>query len=189
MIQPRFARWLLLGTLAGVAAGAGYVVGERRDSAIPEAPHGVAASQNPHASNVHTWRLPDSAGVERDFAQWRGQVLVLNFWATWCSPCIQEIAGFVELQHEYQDRGLQIVGVAFDEADAVATFARRRGVNYPMLLAPERGLALMAALGNDIGGLPFTAVFDREGRLLQIRKGPWTKAQAAAAVTPLLSLN
>ncbi|MGD8429861.1 MAG: TlpA disulfide reductase family protein, partial [Ectothiorhodospiraceae bacterium] len=75
--------------------------------------------------------LPDMNGERHSIAEWDGRVIVLNFWATWCAPCREEMPLLVDLQDKYGDQGLQIVGVALDRPDAVKAFADKMGLNYP----------------------------------------------------------
>ena len=85
----------------------------------------------------------------------RGRVLVVNFWATWCAPCREEIPGFVRLQERYGPRGLQFVGIAFDQPDKVAEFGREFRVNYPLLLGGLDTMELLRDAGNRAGVLPY----------------------------------
>src|SRR5574337_1673050 len=78
--------------------------------------------------------LPDLAGKEQPLAQWRGKVLVVNFWATWCAPCREEMPEFIKAQSEYGAKGLQFVGIAVDQADKTEQFAKEIGLNYPTLV-------------------------------------------------------
>src|SRR5574340_1367545 len=107
--------------------------------------------------------LPDLAGKEQPLAQWRGKVLVVNFWATWCAPCREEMPHFVRAQAEHGANGLQIVGIAIDQADKAQQFARDRGINYPILIGGYGAIELSRRIGNAIGALPFTIVNNRRG--------------------------
>ena len=131
-------------------------------------------------------RLPDLAGRIQHMSQWQGRVLVLNFWAPWCSPCRKEIPDFIHLQERYGQAGLVFVGVALDEQDKVAAFVDNAGINYPILLGGEEGSALSVAAGNRQGGLPFTAVFDRRGNAVATLTGGVSEARLEALVRPLL---
>src|SRR5690242_4909555 len=78
----------------------------------------------PDATNLLALSLPDTQGAKQPLAQWRGKVLLVNFWATWCAPCRDEMPEFVRAQHDLGPRGLQVVGIAIDQPDKVARFAR-----------------------------------------------------------------
>lgn len=116
-------------------------------------------------------RLPDLAGKSRQLAEWRGKVLVCNFWATWCAPCREEIPLLVAARAKYASQGVEIVGIAVDNAAKVGEFSRLMGVTYPILLSEADGLELMRRLGNTSGGLPYTVFLDREGRVAHRKLG------------------
>ncbi len=107
--------------------------------------------------------LPDLHGQTRSLKQWQGKKLLVNFWATWCAPCRKEMPDLVSWQKELQENGLQVIGIALDDADSVRDYLKESPVNYPILLAPEVGAALSAELGNSMGVLPFSAFVDRYG--------------------------
>lgn len=118
---------------------------------------------------------------------WPGKVLMVNFWASWCAPCREEIPALNRLQQQYGGQGLQIVGVAIDDAEPVRQFQASLPMAYPVLLAPDVGIPLMEQLGNRFGVLPYTVVFDRHGQLVQRHAGAITPQEAEAAVLPLLA--
>lgn len=117
------------------------------------------------AEAVMALRLPDLRGEPQAMAQWRGQVLVVNFWATWCAPCREEIPAFVKLQTKYAGRGVQFVGIAIDQPERVAAFAREFGMNYAILLGGINIVDVTRTAGNKVGALPFTLVLDRDGQV------------------------
>ncbi len=128
----------------------------------------------------------DLTGRPRRLAEWPDKLLVVNFWATWCPPCLTEIPGFVALQERWAERGLQFVGVALDEPDAVKAFMAEHHMNYPVLVGQDDVARFMQALGNNIGALPFTVVIAPDGRVLHRQQGQWKAADAAAVLEPLL---
>jgi thiol-disulfide isomerase/thioredoxin len=115
--------------------------------------------------------FPDVGGKTRRLAEWRGKVLVCNFWATWCAPCREEIPLLVAARTKYGPLGVEIVGIAIDKGSKVAEFTRSLEVTYPVLLAEADGLEHMRRLGNSTGGLPYTVFFDREGRVAHRKLG------------------
>ena len=135
---------------------------------------------------VYAARLPDLKGASQVLGQWRGQVLVVNFWATWCAPCREEIPGFVKLQERYGARGLRIVGVAIDQPDKVAEFAREFHVNYPLLTGGLGIIDLLRQSGNRAGVLPYTLVIDRGGNLVSREPGGLKEARLEGIIQPLL---
>ena len=117
--------------------------------------------------------LPDLSGRPVDLPQFKGQVAMLNFWASWCSPCRQEIPDFLELQNKYAARGFTIVGVAMDDKGAgeVASFANIYGINYPVLFAGDR-VKEIKGLFPKVRGYPTTYLMDREGKVVRMIEGP-----------------
>ena len=130
--------------------------------------------------------LPDLDGKEQALAQWRGKVLVVNFWATWCAPCREEMPAFVKMQRERGDQGLQFVGIGIDDAVKLRQFAQEIGLNYPALVGGYGALELSKALGNALLALPFTIVVDRQGRIAHTQLGPLKPDKLAAIVDLLL---
>ncbi len=108
-------------------------------------------------------------------SEWAGELLVVNFWATWCAPCRREIPAFIALQDRYADQHVQFIGIAFDHAEAVRAYADEQKINYPVLIGEDGVARYMRALGNTIGALPFSAVISRDGRILQTHQGEWSE--------------
>ncbi|NYT66607.1 TlpA family protein disulfide reductase [Alcaligenaceae bacterium] len=108
--------------------------------------------------------FPDTDGQQHSLTTYLGQPLVLNFWATWCPPCVKEMPDLQELHEKYPN--IHMVGLAVDTANNVLKFSEKVSVNYPLLVAGHGGIGLMRDLGNKKGGLPFTVLFDAQGRLV-----------------------
>jgi len=130
--------------------------------------------------------LPDAKGREQSIAQWKGKVLVVNFWATWCVPCREEMPEFVKAQQEFGPRGLQFVGIAVDDVAKVEAFAAELGLNYPSLIGGYGAIELSRSFGNRLGALPFTIIVDRAGRINHTQLGPIKEAQLRAIIVQLL---
>ena len=130
--------------------------------------------------------LADIKGGSQSISQWRGRVLVINYWATWCAPCREEIPMFVRMQERYGDRGLQFVGIAIDQPAKVAEFAAEFRVNYPMLIAGSDSLELLRQAGNRAGVLPYTLVIDRKGNLVSREPGGVKEPRLETLIQPLL---
>lgn len=109
--------------------------------------------------------LSDIQGAVHTSQDWDGKVVVVNFWATWCPPCIREIPEFIELQKLYGDKGLQFVGIAVDELEQVKQFVVKKQINYPILVNQEESLNIAHQFGLKIEALPFTAIVDRAGNI------------------------
>jgi thiol-disulfide isomerase/thioredoxin len=131
--------------------------------------------------------LPDLDGKPQRVDQWRGRVLVVNFWATWCEPCKAEMPQFIKAQAAQGPNGLQFVGIAVDSADKVQKFAQELGVNYPTLIGGLGAIELSRQLGNDLMALPFTIVLDRDGKVVHTQLGPLKDDRLQALIAPLLS--
>lgn len=125
-----------------------------------------------------------SGGVDT-LGKWRGQVLVVNFWATWCAPCREEIPLFVRMQKRLGARGLQFIGIAIDRPEPVAAFQREYGMNYPILIGGIETMDLLRSTGNRAGVLPYTLVIDRSGRLTNQKLGTLKEPELEAMVQPL----
>ncbi len=119
------------------------------------------------------WQMsfPQPDGKPLAMAGLRGQALVLNFWATWCPPCVKEMPELDRFARQFANRGGRVVGLAVDNPTAVRQFLTRSPVSYPIGLAGFDGTDLSRKLGNSAGALPFTAVFNRDGRLVQRKLG------------------
>lgn len=121
---------------------------------------------------------PDLTGEYRNIKEWDGKVIFLNFWATWCPPCKKEIPDFIELQAAYGNQGLQFVGIAVDDEDAVREFAETMGINYPSLVVQAEGVGLAKRYGNGIGALPYTVIINRDGEISNTFRGELSKIRA-----------
>ena len=130
--------------------------------------------------------LPDLEGKLRNSGEWDGDVLVINFWATWCPPCREEMPRFIEMQEQYRDKGLQFIGIAIDDPEMVQDFHDVYGINFPTLIGGIEAIKLANTLGNRFDSLPFTAVFDRKGKSRYIQAGEITDEILATKVVPLL---
>ena len=130
--------------------------------------------------------LPDIDGKPQALAQWQGKVVVVNFWATWCAPCREEMPMFVKMQTEQGPKGLQFVGIAVDQADKVRQFADEIGMNYPALIGGYGAMELSKTMGNRLMALPFTVIVDRQGKVAHTQLGPIKEDQLAKIVGQLL---
>ena len=162
-------RAALTAGVAGVAAAAGVGWALWRQGRQAEADAGL-------------WSLrfdrPD--GGELVMADLRGQLLVLNFWATWCPPCVEEMPDLDRFHRDHAGRGWQVVGLAIDSPTPVREFLQRVPVTFPIGLAGLGGTELVRQLGNPAGGLPFSVVFGRDGRALHRKLGPTDYDELAA---------
>jgi thiol-disulfide isomerase/thioredoxin len=130
--------------------------------------------------------LPDMDGKSQALKQWQGKVMVVNFWATWCSPCLEEIPEFVRMQERFGNQGLQFVGIAVDNVAKVRKFAAKYRMNYPVLIGELEAIELARSAGNEFGALPFTVVLDRTGRLIGTELGGLNEEKLTALIRPAM---
>lgn len=116
---------------------------------------------------IFALNLPDLDGRPQPLAQWRGKVLVVNFWASWCKPCVDEMPALSRLNSHFAPLGVQFVGIGVDDAEKLAAFIRTTPVSYPVLVASPAGMTP----GLQVKGLPYTVVIGRDGRSAMTRLG------------------
>jgi thiol-disulfide isomerase/thioredoxin len=175
----RNARIALLMAVGAVALIAGFVLRQ----SVSDAPPAVA----PEASQqLLSAELADLEGVKQRLEQWKGKVIVVNFWATWCAPCREEIPDLMRGQQRLGEKGLQIVGIAVDDLERVRPYAAEIGINYPVLVSGLEGAALSRLAGNKAEAFPFTVVIDRSGRIAGSHLGRMQLAELEKLVGPLL---
>lgn len=174
--MTRLARYTLITAVALAAAAAGYLVSHMQQ-VFPADP---AAAKQLLALN-----LPDSNGKPQSIEQWQGKILVVNFWATWCPPCREEMPGFSRLQNKFSGNGVQFVGIGIDSEDKIREFSKLTPVSYPLLVGSPGLMGILTQLGNAAGGLPYTVILGREGDLRQTRLGEWKEADLQAVLAKL----
>jgi thiol-disulfide isomerase/thioredoxin len=150
------AYWPML-AVAVVFCAAGAWFGARQFQAVPSAPSAVDA--------FYRQTMPDAGGTAAAMQQWKGRPLVLNFWATWCAPCVEEMPELTALQKELQPRNVQILGIGIDNPANISAFAAKYKIGYPLYVAGMEGSELSRQLGNQAGGLPFTVLVDASGKV------------------------
>ena len=111
--------------------------------------------------------LSDIYGKQHSINEWQGKIKVINFWATWCSPCLKEIPEFISLQNQYALQGVQFIGIAIDNKDAINKYLSTIQINYPILIAENEGLILARQMGNSINSVPFTIIINQQGVILE----------------------
>jgi len=127
---------------------------------------------------AQAFAMKDLDGNIRNITDWRGKVVLLNFWATWCPPCLKEIPDFIELQNQYKNADFQIIGIAMDNIDAVKTFVASHGMNYPVIPAETEAIELGQRYGNKIGALPYSVFINKNGDVTHTIVGELSKIKA-----------
>ena len=174
---------LLASILTMVAAVGGlYACSPKNDT-----PPATTTSVLPDpAATLLDARFNDLNGNVQSLSQWRGKIIVVNFWATWCPPCREEIPEFIKMQEKYGKQGLIFVGIAIDQKDKVQAYADEISINYPILLGELEAIDLAKRAGNRLGGLPYTAIIDRNGKMVASEIGGLTQAKLETLIKPLL---
>ena len=121
--------------------------------------------------------LLDLNGDSQTLQQWQGKLLLVNFWATWCPPCIEEIPLFMRLRDKYAGEGFEVIGIAIDEAQKVRDFQQVHAVSFPLLLGGNEGIALMQRFNNKLGALPYSVLFDKQGTVVHSKPGAFSEAE------------
>ena len=146
-----------------------------------------SSTDNAPAAVLQQLELPDIRKNLRTGEEWLGQVVVVNHWATWCPPCLEEIPMLIEFNAAMSAKGVQVVGVAHDLLDSARAFGDEIGINYPSLVSIVGSNELLDSHGNDnAGALPFTAIFDRNGQLVGTRLGKLDYPELIGLVEPFL---
>jgi thiol-disulfide isomerase/thioredoxin len=132
------------------------------------------------------FRLPDLDGQRGRQRCWAGKVVVINYWASWCPPCVREMPLFISIQETLGD-AVQVVGIAVDRLADVEQFLADYPVNFPILMANPEAMAMSKRLGNRVEGLPFTVIFDRRGRRVFSHTGEVTAAELQSQLEALVN--
>ncbi len=131
--------------------------------------------------------LPDLDGKMHSISEWDGKIVLVNFWATWCPPCRQEIPDFIEVRKAYGDQGFEIVGVAIDDPDNVRDYVDVLEIDYPILHGQAEASAISRQYGNHTNALPYSALIDRQGRIRFSGAGRIPRQSLEKAVEQLLA--
>ncbi|PKH69906.1 TlpA family protein disulfide reductase [Stenotrophomonas sp. Betaine-02u-21] len=121
--------------------------------------------------------LPDLSGAPVDLQRFRGRPLLINVWASWCAPCVEEMPELAHFAAAQRDQGVQVLGLALDTAEGVQDFLRRVPVDYPIVLETPGPADASVRLGNTQGLLPYTVLVDAQGRIVRQKLGPFAKGE------------
>ncbi len=156
--------WLVVATTIALAMGAGAYLGNSQRLRDPE-------TDTDAYRRLLATSLRDTSGKLQPLAQWQGKTLIVNFWASWCPPCREEMPALSRLQTKHAANSVQVVGIALDSADNVARFATQSPTSYPLLIGDANTSELTRALGNVQLALPYTVVFGPDGDTQMTRLG------------------
>lgn len=174
-------------SVAGIALLIVFVIGlyifSNKTSSTATAPGSIQAGAAEAIAQASFYDLEEKV---QPLAQWQGKVMVVNFWATWCPPCIAEIPEFIKIQKQYNKQGVQFIGIAIDQKSKVQAYAKETGMNYPVLLGDLAGIDLARRIGNAQGGLPYTVIVDRSGKIVTTQLGALSREKLVEIITPLL---
>jgi peroxiredoxin len=127
--------------------------------------------------------FPDTDEKTRSISEWHYKTLVINFWATWCQPCLKEIPEFVQLQTQFEKKNVQFIGIAIDELSAVIRYKNTMNMNYPVLISSEwDGFNLAQQLGNSANTVPFTIVVNPVGQIIYRHAGAVKKEELLTVI-------
>ncbi len=182
--MPKLSQIILFCAAAIVALSAGvWLRAHFMDGPQQPLPENISKQG---AEAILAANLPDLQGVSQAVSQWKGNVIVANFWATWCTPCREEIPEFIALQQQYRDQGLMIVGIAIDQEEKVIPYSKEFGINYPVLIGGLKAMSFAEAAGNQMSVLPYTVVFDKQGNITDTFLGRVHKKTLEKSILPLL---
>ena len=175
-----------------------------RDPGVVPVPAGIASAPNP-SDLAHTpqdlmpppripdrlpqFSLEDRAGKATSIGSFDGKSLIINFWATWCAPCVREVPLLERLHAEWAGRGFSVVGIAVDHRDKVLEFADRFKIGYPLLIGEQDALDAAAAFGVETPVFPFTVFTDRRGEVVALFIGELHQPQTDLILSEVQSLN
>ena len=176
------ARWVFGGVgLLAALAGLALWLGARPAPGVKPAEVAPAA--------LFASAFADTAGRSHALGEFQGKVLVVNFWATWCAPCREEMPAFSRLQARWARHGVQFVGLAADDPRKVERFGRELAISYPLWVGGDEVGELSRRLGNRLGVLPHTVLLDGQGNVLESRVGPYTEAMLDGRLASVLGVS
>ena len=180
-MSPALRNLLLLFTAILALAGGYWLAQSMRPPATPP-----ETAPTYGGGELIDFSLPDSNGKIRSLSEWRGKVIVLNFWATWCPPCREEIPLFIDLQKKHAADGLEVIGVAVDNKVSVLAYRQSAGINYTILMGDDNAMELAAKYGDRMDSLPYSVIISRSGSIVARKLGAFSETELAGLIEPLV---
>lgn len=166
MVRSKRRQWMQrAAAVSAGAAGLGWAWWRERPSNLP------IGSALPGLAELWAAEFDTPGGQKLAAARFKGRPLLINFWATWCPPCVEELPLIEAFYRQNGSKGWQVLGIAADKADSVVNFLTKLPLSFPIAIAGLEGVALSRSLGNLAGGLPFTVVVGRDGQVIQRKMG------------------
>ena len=171
-------QWIMIGGISLLALLAGVFSSQWISQT------GLASDPSIKAFFANPWQTPD--GKPANSENWRGKVLVLNFWASWCPPCVEEMPALDRIAQEYASKNVLIVGIGIDSPSNIREFLQKTPVSYPIVLGGLEGSNLSKQMGNTQGALPYTVVINPKGKSIYTKLGKISEEELKKAINSAL---
>ncbi len=142
-------------------------------------------NQVQQATPLINFSLLDTEGKSHSITEWQGKIRIINFWATWCPPCLKEIPSFIALQNEYAEKNLQFIGIAIDDRQLVEDYLAFSEINYPILMAELEGAQIAKQLGNTVNAIPYTVIVNQQNQIIFRQPGELSQQKIRRIIQPL----
>jgi len=146
----------------------------------------MPSEAKPPLGQMTEFVLPDLEGKPHNIKEWGGNLILLNFWATWCPPCREEIPFLITMQQRYGTQGLKVIGVAIDRAEAVDQYRRSQGINYPILLGGYDAVSLLTQYGNSKQALPYSVIITPQREVVARKLGVYAPDELESLIRSFL---
>lgn len=171
-------QWMMIGGISVLALAAGIF------SSHWILQTGLASDPSIKAFFANPWQTPDGKSANTD--DWRGKVLVVNFWASWCPPCVEEMPTLDKIAQEYVSKNVLIVGIGIDSPSNIRQFLEKTPVSYPIMIGGLDGSALAKQMGNAQGALPYTVIINAKGKSVFTKLGKISEEELKKAINSAL---
>jgi len=145
---------------------------------------GLASDPSIKAFFANSWQTPD--GKPANLENWRNKVLVVNFWASWCPPCVEEMPALDKIAQEYVGKNVLIVGIGIDSPSNIREFLQKTPISYPIVIGGLEGSNLAKQMGNTQGALPYTVIINPQGKSIYTKLGKISEDELKKAINSAL---